>query len=663
MGKDGDLVCHQNFRYHQEAVERAIFFLEKMANPELSIENLLDEERKRQVLENRKRLIPIIEGIILLGRQNIAFGSHRDDGFNFEAINSNKNSEGERNIVIAENSPVNYGNFKAILEYRANGDPDLREHLTTSSARSTYISKIIQNEFISIIGQEISDVIIKRVNEVRFYSIIFDETTDISRKSQMSLFIRYVFSGEIRDDFLCFIDCYKENYESEDLQTLEPTLTGKVLATTVFRALQRYSINLDNCVAIGTDGCNVMLGEQKGAVKELKDYLKNAIKSPCYNHALNLSISKTSKVQSVRNCIGTMKETISFFNMSPKRFAILKKNGNLNLIKLCETRWVERHKSIFRFCESLEVIVNALDVISNWQDTESSSKANILKSSILTTNFIVTVSSLSQVLSFTVNLSKILQSTSIDRATATDMVNQVIKTLENKRINVDKDFSEIFKNISKLHEELGIAVTKPRITGRQINRPNVVTTNFEEYYRITTYIPILEYIIEDLESRFDNDLMNILNLNIVFPTVFPKLSPREICESLDKLILFIKPFFINDPLFELTLKAEFEIWKNKFTDLEKSGSAHSLYKSCNEVFFPSIKIILQILLTFPVSVASAERSFSVLKKLKTWLRSNMTQERLCGLALMHMHRDVPIDINQVIDTFAKYKRRIKEFVI
>ena len=53
----------------------------------------------------------------------------------------------------------------------------------------------------------------------------------------------------------------------------------------------------------------------------------------------------------------------------------------------------------------------------------------------------------------------------------------------------------------------------------------------------------------------------------------------------------------------------------------------------------------------PVCVASAERSFSTLKRLKTWLRNTMCESRLTVLALMHVHRDVNIDIECVLRDF------------
>ena len=50
--------------------------------------------------------------------------------------------------------------------------------------------------------------------------------------------------------------------------------------------------------------------------------------------------------------------------------------------------------------------------------------------------------------------------------------------------------------------------------------------------------------------------------------------------------------------------------------------------------FPCVLVAYRILLTVPVTVASAKRSFSKLKLLKSYLRSTMTQERLNGLSIL-----------------------------
>ena len=67
--------------------------------------------------------------------------------------------------------------------------------------------------------------------------------------------------------------------------------------------------------------------------------------------------------------------------------------------------------------------------------------------------------------------------------------------------------------------------------------------------------------------------------------------------------------------------------------------------------YPNIYIALTILATMPVSAATAEASFSLLKRLKTWLRNTMMQDRLTGLTLMNFHHEIPVDIDQVLRDF------------
>ena len=62
-------------------------------------------------------------------------------------------------------------------------------------------------------------------------------------------------------------------------------------------------------------------------------------------------------------------------------------------------------------------------------------------------------------------------------------------------------------------------------------------------------------------------------------------------------------------------------------------------------YYPVANIVYRILLTIPVTVASAERSFSKLKLLKSYLRSTMTQERLNGLVTLSLENGILDKIN------------------
>src|SRR4029434_338760 len=63
----------------------------------------------------------------------------------------------------------------------------------------------------------------------------------------------------------------------------------------------------------------------------------------------------------------------------------------------------------------------------------------------------------------------------------------------------------------------------------------------------------------------------------------------------------------------------------------------------------------------PVSTASAERSFSTMGRLKTYLRSTMTDKRLTGLALMNIYTDLEIDSEEVLKQFYATGRRAMRF--
>ena len=66
--------------------------------------------------------------------------------------------------------------------------------------------------------------------------------------------------------------------------------------------------------------------------------------------------------------------------------------------------------------------------------------------------------------------------------------------------------------------------------------------------------------------------------------------------------------------------------------------------------------LIQIFITIP---ATAEQTFSSLKKLKTFLRSTMTQPQLNALILMYVHRDLTesMDLTDIAGSFVSVNDR------
>jgi len=99
---------------------------------------------------------------------------------------------------------------------------DFKQFLESDS-RYKYTSPNIQNEIISCCGDLILDKIVKEVNVAKCFSVLVDETTDVSVKEQLTLCVRYVV-GSGKDVFL----------SEKFLKYIEiNSLTGKDIGTSI----------------------------------------------------------------------------------------------------------------------------------------------------------------------------------------------------------------------------------------------------------------------------------------------------------------------------------------------------------------------------------------------------------------------------------------------
>ena len=84
-----------------------------------------------------------------------------------------------------------------------------------------------------------------------------------------------------------------------------------------------------------------------------------------------------------------------------------------------------------------------------------------------------------------------------------------------------------------------------------------------------------------------------------------------------------------------------------------------IHKQNLQEIFSNISIALRIFGTFPITIASGERTFSKLSLIKNYLRSTMGQARLNDFAVLSIESDLArkVDFGSVIDEFAKKKAR------
>ena len=334
---------HENTKYHHESVVAAETATAILFGQQESIAIQLDHQRKQQILNNRRKIAPIVETIILCGRQGIPFRGHRDSG--------------PHNLEREENNE-NEGNFRALLRYRGKYNEVFKKDFASAGHNAQYVSPRIQNEIISVCNELILERLVDSINRSRFFSVLADETTDISCQEQLSLCTRY-----LNDDF-AIEECFLQFVPITDL-------SGKNLASTIITKLSQFGINVSKMRGQGYDGAAAMSGKLNGAQAHIREIIPTALYVHCAAHSLNLAVSNSCDLPPIRNCMGTIASVYNFFN-APKRQNVLRSTittilpttESHRLVQVCATRWVDRHESVSVFSNLQHAVVEALGEIS-----------------------------------------------------------------------------------------------------------------------------------------------------------------------------------------------------------------------------------------------------------------------------------------------------------
>ncbi|CAK8676173.1 unnamed protein product [Clavelina lepadiformis] len=99
-----------------------------------------------------------------------------------------------------------------------------------------------------------------------------------------------------------------------------------------------------------------------------------------------------------------------------------------------------------------------------------------------------------------------------------------------------------------------------------------------------------------------------------------------------------KPMKINEieGLYFLDkLKSEVSLWRSSLSFEANSECLQELLLSAQD--YSSVRNAIQIIMALPSTTVEAERSFSCMKRVKTWLRSAMTSDRLSDSCVLHCH--------------------------
>lgn len=413
-----------------------------------------------------------------------------------------------------------------------------------------------------------------------------------------------------------------------------------------------YNLRIEDLRGQCYDGAASMRRSYNGVQAKIRTENLLAFYIHCHAHILNLCLVDLAKqVPYVRNTFGTLKALHSFISASSKRHEIFEqlwiklgnKIGPKTLKSLSDTRWSCRLDALNSILSNFTVILKTLENISE-KDSINGSDASSLLFSISNFEFVFCVIFLNNETNI---LSKYLQSPNINYASVNTMTLQTVDILNNYRS--DTEFNATWNKAIEITRINNISSSKlPRkrtiplkLGGGQVKSSNIISV--QDMYKINIYNIALDIIIKEIQDRFKENDLNILQaMKDVISSEKPKKnSIKLVCET----------YKIDFDEVTTELAIINRMFKTKYNEFNINNKIAYLLCGDIQIGFINYTKIIKIFLTIPTNTATCERTFSCLKRLKSYLRTIMGQERLSNLASLQIQRSVPIDFDKIIDEF------------
>ena len=589
----------------------------------------LDSEHASNKAENRKILLTILRNITFLARQGLPL---RGDG-------------------AEDNS-----NFKQLLLLQAKDNSRILDWI--SKPINTFTSKEIQNEILKLMALKLLLGITANIRKAKFFTILADEATDAGNKEQLTIVFRWV------DEALLIHEDFIGLHEIDDA-------SAAGIMEMIKQVLLSCNLNVNQLRGQCYDGASVMSGLRNGVAAQVQKLEPRAIYTHCYGHSLNLAAGDTIKRCTVlKKALDITYEMSKLIKYSPKRDAMFSKLKDElqpecpGIRVLCPTRWTVR-------ADSLKSVLDNYTVLQHlWEEAESVAKESDLRARLIgvgsqmtSFDFYFGVYLGEMVLRHTDNLSKTLQKKELSAAEGQQVSNLVKVTLQSMRSA--ECFHLFWKTLIKKAEHLNVGEPvlprkrkAPRCTEIGEGTGDFHTT-VVDHYRVI-YFEAMDLIIQCVDDRFDQPGYKMYS---GLETLLLKG-----CKQLDYQdeLHLVKSLYDKDLNYQ-NLEIQFQtIAPSVKDDLSLGGIVNYLktLSSAARSIYSEIVTLVELIFVMPATNATSERSFSALRRIKSYLRTTMSQQRLNNLMVLFIHGDSLDEMNleDVADEFISAKdTRLKIF--
>ena len=542
-------------------------------------------------------------------------------------------------------SPYN-GNFLGCLELLAEFDPFLAKHLddfgNPGKGKVNYLSSTVVDEFVSLMAKKVSKEIINQVKHSKYFSIIVDSTPDMSHIDQLSFVIRYV-DKSLRpvERFLSFIPIKQH--------------TAEYLESTVLSLIESHELDIMKIRGQSYDNASNMSGKYSGLQARIKKINSLAEYIPCTAHTLNLvAMHSVESCTEVVSFFGSLQQLYNFFSVSTRRWDILKQELNKNNSKFtlkshASTRWCADAEATKSLRQNYKEITAVLMKLSKSLDesalTRNEAFSLFLKFQKLETAINAVVWDV--ILQRFNNVSKQLQNTNNTLECILPLYESLVSFVKFVREN----FGCYEKEAESLTDARYTIKRKKKVPkSRLLDDGDEASIDFSPRYdfQVNCHFVLCDSLLSELKSR-----------KSTYETVIDRFSflVHSSGETLAKANAFQKHYSVD-------LDENFgEEYQHFLPIRQKNESIIDTYQYLHKLdacaTFSNVEVALKIFLTIPISNCTSERSFSLLKRLKSPLRSILGQEKLSSLALLSFENDLTssLDYNDIIVEFANLKLR------
>ena len=487
--------------------------------------------------------------------------------------------------------------------------------MKTWLCRREYISPEIVNELIKLMGQAVLRQVLAEIKSTMWFSLIEDEASDISHNEYMNISVRWVDSDfDIHEDALGLVQL--------------PDTKAATLFSVIKDVLIRCSLPISQCRGQAYDGASNMSGVRNGVQALIKWEASRALYVHCLAHSLNLCVQEvTKKCVNVRNVMDFIYELVQLIKFSPKRlhvFETLKRNVVVNggdstprLRTLCPTRWTVRHTSINSILLNYNTFLETLEEVQKGND-EYAAKASGLhaRMELFDTYFGLKLAHL--VFSAAEQFSTNLQAENITIQEATRGAELLVSHLQTLRTEAkfNRFYEQVVIESSTLTEEPKLPRNQKVPKRYDQGEPSHQYLVPKDKYR-HTYFETLELAFGEVARRFEQsdlakikdieklllDAANGRDIEPISDVLLDFLGSDVDCNRLKIQLLMVPDMIKTAFACELPVKEVTNV-----RTIAKSMKQSEIYKG----MLSEIYKVLKIYFTFPVTSATAERSFSSL---------------------------------------------------